>query len=65
MRCSVRIPLVVDGKPSKTGETYCYEPLKDDGICPVHGLQVVQIKDTGAHPMRRWTDKKEGNERAN
>lgn len=36
MRCSVRVPI----KGSNgLGETYCYEPLRDDGTCPEHGQQ--------------------------
>ena len=43
MRCSVRIPLPVNGVVT-TAETYCYEPLDDNGVCRIHGLQVVPVK---------------------
>lgn len=39
MRCQIRIPLGKRG----FAETYCYEPLRDDGTCPVHGQQVYRV----------------------
>ena len=45
MRCHVRVPMQVNGKPSAYADAPCWEPLNDRCECPIHGQQVFVKPD--------------------
>jgi hypothetical protein len=54
MRCHVTIPLGQSGYAT----TSCYEPLREDGTCPIHGQQVmVRPEWMAEEKWKKWLDK--------